>query len=284
MPLPFLQSAYPVPEKGRRNLLTAFFFGVFVALFLYFFKPFGLHFSANCLLGIALGYGFITFACTYVVQVLLFALFASYYNESQWNTGRNIINAAVILGAVSVANFLWGVYCHFTTFSLTGLATFTSYTLGVGIFPVVLLTLYTQNKWQRNYTSQSAALSAHLPGMTAQIQEIDLLDEEGRVALTTSAEKLLFVQSADNYVEVYVADGSKTGKHLFRNSLKNLEDQLAENGSFFRCHRSYIVNLQKVQQVRGNARGYRLVLPHCEMEIPVARAKNAAFLSLIKSR
>ena len=46
---------------------------------------------------------------------------------------------------------------------------------------------------------------------------------------------------------------------------------------FFRCHRAYIVNLDKIEQVEGNAQGYKLKLQGTEDLIPVSRNLNSEF-------
>jgi DNA-binding LytR/AlgR family response regulator len=47
--------------------------------------------------------------------------------------------------------------------------------------------------------------------------------------------------------------------------------------SFFRCHRAFIVNLDKIEQVEGNAQGYKIKLQGAENLIPVSRNLNREF-------
>jgi DNA-binding LytR/AlgR family response regulator len=46
------------------------------------------------------------------------------------------------------------------------------------------------------------------------------------------------------------------------------------HASFFRCHRSYIVNMDKVTKVKGNSQGYRLCFNELHDTVPVARKMN----------
>jgi DNA-binding LytR/AlgR family response regulator len=50
-----------------------------------------------------------------------------------------------------------------------------------------------------------------------------------------------------------------------------MEEQLAAHPAFFRCHRMYLVNLQRVISVSGNAQGLKLQLDGLEEAIPVSR-------------
>lgn len=53
-----------------------------------------------------------------------------------------------------------------------------------------------------------------------------------------------------------------------------MEENLAEFPEFYRCHRTYIVNLQKVKHISGNAQGYKLHLENIDTLIPVSRSLN----------
>ena len=50
---------------------------------------------------------------------------------------------------------------------------------------------------------------------------------------------------------------------MVRNSLKNLENELADEG-FVRCHESYIVNFEQVSIVRKRGDGLVLELKFCK--------------------
>jgi DNA-binding LytR/AlgR family response regulator len=89
-------------------------------------------------------------------------------------------------------------------------------------------------------------------------------------------EALLYLSSADNYVTVHTRAGEKLSSQLLRSSLKKMEEQLAGQPAFFRCHRMYIVNLQAVQSVSGNAQGLKLHLAGLEEAIPVSRSLTEA--------
>jgi DNA-binding LytR/AlgR family response regulator len=49
----------------------------------------------------------------------------------------------------------------------------------------------------------------------------------------------------------------------------------------FRCHRAYIVNLDRVTNIGGNAQGYRLSLSNNPEVVPVSRAKGVQLQQLI---
>ena len=61
---------------------------------------------------------------------------------------------------------------------------------------------------------------------------------------------------------------------MLRSTLKKMEDAVADYSFLFRCHRTYLVNMELVVKVIGNAQGYRLHLSGLEESIPVSRNLN----------
>lgn len=94
----------------------------------------------------------------------------------------------------------------------------------------------------------------------------------GKVILETSQENVLFFESNDNYVQIFYLKDGNVAKLLERISLKKIEEQLGENDTFQRVHKSYIVNVNKIEEIRGKSQAYRLKITHAEIEIPVSRS------------
>lgn len=103
-------------------------------------------------------------------------------------------------------------------------------------------------------------------------------DEFSKIALPVS-DGLLFVevsnitqlQAQGAYTDVYMADGSKL---LVSKKLKFFEDLLARRKSFFRIHRSHLINLNYVRK-------YNRLESYIEMDngtsIPVAKERKKEF-------
>lgn len=82
----------------------------------------------------------------------------------------------------------------------------------------------------------------------------------------------LFAKSDGNYVEFIIRneDGT-TYRRITRNTLANVEEQFQGYDTNLRVHRSFIVNLQQVLSVQGNAQGYKLTLNGTKTRVPVSR-------------
>jgi DNA-binding LytR/AlgR family response regulator len=104
------------------------------------------------------------------------------------------------------------------------------------------------------------------------LQNITIKDENEIVKLILKTEDLLFIQSADNYVEVNFLENGVLSKSLLRNSIKKLETTFI-NTSIVRCHRSFIVNTHNIVLSKKTSSGFNLILNQVsELTIPVSKS------------
>jgi len=101
---------------------------------------------------------------------------------------------------------------------------------------------------------------------------IAFLDEKGEFKISIVLENLLYVDSADNYATIHYLNKSKLSHFLIRNSLKWMEENLTKETPLVRCHRSCIVNLDKVKVLRKTKDGIFLELDALNTpDIPVSK-------------
>jgi DNA-binding LytR/AlgR family response regulator len=74
----------------------------------------------------------------------------------------------------------------------------------------------------------------------------------------------------------------KTSRVIIRNSIREIEQQLAGITYFMRTHRAFIVNLGKVISKNGNSLGYQLKLEGSNHTIPVSRQNTQIFDELTR--
>ena len=75
-----------------------------------------------------------------------------------------------------------------------------------------------------------------------------------------------WVEAQGDYARLYTGEGS----HLVRIPLAQLEERWGKAG-FVRIHRSYLVPLARITELRMGASGYSVVIGHNEKELPVSR-------------
>ena len=104
-----------------------------------------------------------------------------------------------------------------------------------------------------------------------QKEMIPFRDEKGTMRITVKTADLLYLQAADNYVTIFYSNQQKQAKYLLRTSLKQIETELNES-PLIRCHRSYMVNFEKVKIIRREKDGLMLELDAFDpVEIPVSK-------------
>lgn len=104
-------------------------------------------------------------------------------------------------------------------------------------------------------------------------------DEKGDLKISVMLDNLLYIESADNYATIYYLNKSGLSHFLIRNSLKWMEEHLTKDSPLTRCHRSYIVNMDKVKILKKVQRGIVLELDvERTPEIPVSKTYYESFM------
>ena len=91
-------------------------------------------------------------------------------------------------------------------------------------------------------------------------KKITLFDSNGVLKLSVSSTNLYYIESDDNYIKVWYSDSHGVLKqYMLRCRLKTVEDSFV-GSSLVRCHRKYIVNMDKVKVLRKEKDCYELEL------------------------
>jgi DNA-binding LytR/AlgR family response regulator len=100
---------------------------------------------------------------------------------------------------------------------------------------------------------------------------IPFYDEKGILKFSVKKENLLYLESAENYVSICYINKDKVSKYLLRDTLKKIEETFS-GSEFVRCHRSYMVNFEKVKVIRRDKDGLKLGFDNpLVMDIPVSK-------------
>lgn len=101
-----------------------------------------------------------------------------------------------------------------------------------------------------NYTEAAAKTDDVIPGTKKDIKQANLLVKDGmfvkngQMYVKVRFDKMLWLEPDGNYTTIVTA----TSKYIVRSSLKDILDHLPAE-SFFRAHRSYVINLAHVQAI-----------------------------------
>ncbi|HCY00020.1 MAG TPA: LytTR family transcriptional regulator [Bacteroidales bacterium] len=160
------------------------------------------------------------------------------------------------------------LFIHDSRFILDLLKISAKNTALVLFIPYSVLWLYFS--WQ-DKKNELQKLAGSVIGFDSSKKMIPLYDEKGVLRFSVKAEHLLYIESADNYVNIFYIDKGKTARFTLRNSIKRLES-LLKNTEVIRCHRSFMVNFENVKILRKDKEELILELDSpTKIEIPVSK-------------
>lgn len=103
-------------------------------------------------------------------------------------------------------------------------------------------------------------------------KRIAFQDEKGEIKITIELNHLVFIESADNYATIHYINKERLSRFPIRNSLKWFEQNLIEETPLVRCHRSYIINLDRVKVLKKTKDGIFMELDLAQVaDIPVSK-------------
>ena len=117
------------------------------------------------------------------------------------------------------------------------------------------------------------------------IQEelVNFKDEKNVLRFSVKLSNLLFIESADNYVEIFYLKKGKLSRFVLRNGLKSIENN-CQNAALVRCHRSYIINFSKVKVLRKEKEGVFLEIDvEGVADIPVSKTYSEKIIQLFSN-
>jgi DNA-binding LytR/AlgR family response regulator len=185
----------------------------------------------------------------------------NYFRYGLWITGE-IVSMAMVYAILQAM-----ILKDKRDFTLIFKSTLTT-TLLVLLIPYTLTWLYfswmDKNRKLEKMTGTSLAKTS-IPLMLV------FNDEKGELRFSLKTQDLLYLEAADNYVIIHYADHGKLARYIIRNSLKNMEAGLMDSG-VIRCHRSYMVNFERVKIIKKERDGLVIELDEVEKHsIPVSK-------------
>lgn len=119
----------------------------------------------------------------------------------------------------------------------------------------------------------------------SQLEKVTLFDNGGVLRLSVNLDNLYYIESDDNYINVWYTDSKgELKRYMLRCRLKTVEESF-RGSSLVRCHRKYIVNMQKVRILRKVKDGYELDLGNDAIKpIPISKTYSENVLSLFNNR
>ena len=112
---------------------------------------------------------------------------------------------------------------------------------------------------------------------------INFYDNSGVLRLTINVDALYYLESEDNYITIYYKHNEKLHSYMLRCRTRSVERSL-EGTCMVRCHRSFIVNINKIRVMGENRRMHFLTLDDEQVSpIPVSKSYYQSLLSSLNT-
>jgi hypothetical protein len=266
---------YKEVETTKGKVVSIIAFGLFIFLFLFVFKPFGLYqISPVEQFYITLGFGLVTTFMLFIFKYLLQPV----VTRKNWTFGKSIIWVLSIASGIGVANYIYisVVFHQQLEFKYFLFSIWT--TILVGSIPVTISYMVNFNRLYKEALKNPAITSAD----DLWESEVTLRAGNPRNEYKVNPKCIVYLCSNDNYVTIVTNKEETITKTHLRGTLKAAEAELKMNSGFIRCHKCFIVNSAFVDHATGNAQNMKIKLRLPGPEIPVSRSRAAYVLKKIK--
>jgi len=273
--LSFLKKPFGGTESSKNKLLSILIFGLFIFLFLYFFKPFGLsEIKPLQQLFVTFGFGLVT---SFILVVFKF-LFEPNVVRGGWTLGKNILWDIVIASTIGAANYFYICIIFRLDFTVRYLLFSVWTAILVGSIPVTISYFIAFNRRYKNALKE-ASISDEVIYWE---EEVIIRAGNPKNDYRFNPKNIIYLCSNDNYVTIVAIKGDSQGKTTIRGTLKAAESELRKNSRFLRCHKCYIVNLDFVERVTGHNQNMKIKLLNSGTEIPVSRSRAEMVVHKVK--
>ena len=255
-----LNSPYPKEDRDRAYYKKLALISLFVAIFLFVFRPFNLSATGSSLWIHCLVFGVITFVVSSAYDLLINDALNILSKDETHVLWKWVLNTMGLLICIGIANFC---YMHFSyNMPWSYLGSLITATFLVGIFPILFMGMLVVIRGEQKYE----AVAKDMKKSVSDDQVFKVVDVNG-----ITSNNIIYIEGLQNYVQIFhLNEENKTAKSTQRSTMKSLEEALIGT-SLSRCHRSFFVNKSLISDVSGNAQGLKLTLEYVEKKIPVSR-------------
>ncbi|GAB6010258.1 LytR/AlgR family response regulator transcription factor [Dysgonomonas reticulitermitis] len=280
----FFRKEIQAPDAKCRWVITIFI-TLWVFFILYTLHPFGLNYAKNKFTITVLHTIGIFLTCVICIQGLPL-VFRKYYATDRWTNGKFFGLCLIITTAFSaLETFVLSIYVvdglegfpYYTHFSSPQrFFLFYKAALFVSAFPITIIYYILVKKKKKEEQKTQTQAAARIMPANGETEEdnVQLIELSGKTkdCIKLLPEDILYVKAAGNYVSVYYLKNGIENHKLLRISMGELSDSLYDYSYIIRCHRTFMVNMKKMEKIHGNMKGYHMTLKNTDTKVPVSKS------------
>ncbi len=276
----FLKAEYPFYYDIKRTVLIAVLVFVLSISFSLVFEPFDVNLKE-------LKYSYFIISIIHssvslIIFILSTIVIKVFRDENKaWLVLHEILFLLVVLTVIGGCQFLIRdlIYLKNDNWSFKYLYEEIRNTLSVGGLLIFIITSINIERLRNIYHKRSNKLKINFKNVdTSSSQRIAINTLVKSDDFTLNIDEFIYAKSDKNYVEISL----KEEKILKRMTIKSLEEQLICYNFILRTHRSYLLNLNWIDRIKGNTQGYQISLKERIDIVPVSRSIILKFENRIK--
>lgn len=273
----FLRQPYPYYYGHPSLWKSSGIVFLFTFVFYYFFQPFEVNSGEH-----KFPFAWISLLHALIPPVILLIQGYIYWIllkvEDSWAVYKEFIFFGSFLLFVGLAQFLLRdlIYDNPENWSFKYLQEELLHTFLIGgIFVAIAIPINFNRLYIRN-VQKAQTLSIDHP-LSISRKLISIKTHVKSESFELDVNEFLFAKSDRNYLKILISTETGIKKELKRMAIKELQQQIEASANIMQTHRSYLINLDKIEEVRGNAQGYTLTFQHCNVYAAVSRNRIQAF-------
>ena len=273
----WLETPYYYNPSVNFKLKASAILGLFTFIFLFIFRPFYLSLFIDIIFEYTLLIGILSFIGSFLMLCIPPILFKEYFNEDNWTVGRNLL--IIIIGNIFVGSLIWSS-CELLNepynLKKISLPIFIVYTFLVSSFPLVFFLFINEKKIREKRIKRAQEINKHnqikLEASTKKLApKVEIFSDNKKESICFLVEDLVYITSQGNYASFFLKKDRDLKEKILRVTLNKINIILEEYPKVIRCHKSYIININYINEISGNARGYVLKSNFSPLDIPVSR-------------
>lgn len=211
--LHYLNRPFPAPEDYKKYLIQVGAISIFITLFLWAFRPFGLHQMESGMLQLAVGFGLVTFFTSIIFDFFIRKVLRVNTYDSSFTLIKWIITTLILITGLGVTNF----YYMKLVFDDVPVVFWNMLfgTLTIGLFPLLFFGTIAVIRGERQFGAIAADLN------TSKI--VDQHPTEKRL-LDIDVNNIRYIKSMQNYVTIGYFN-QNFEKYIYRHTISALEKE-----------------------------------------------------------
>ena len=152
-------------------------------------------------------------------------------------------------------------------------------------YTVTILAILLKDTQRRMMLTKSDMVESDDEVLPEHTEIVNLMDNNGNLKLSVKLDNLYYIKAEDNYINVFYQRSGTIASYMLRCKMKTIEDNCVDSSSLMRCHRSYIVNINKVSVLHNETDGFVIDFEREGLEsIPVSKTYSAKVLEAFNKK